>query len=308
MADPVLPDVQMNLVRPKEPVIGQLVHSESCMKGRSASFVRHIDIDVSGTPLEGNFRAGQAFGVVPPGRTPDGKLHSVRLYSIASPSWGEDGQGKVLSTTVKRVIDERSADDQQVHDLFLGVCSNWLCDIPLEAEVAVTGPSGKRFLLPANTADHNYVFVATGTGIAPFRGMVKELLEHPDGPCKAHIHLALGVPYGTDLMYDDLFTSLAEQHDNFHYHTAISRPETGKRRYVDRCIVESDAITTLLADESTLLYMCGLKGMEDGIYRHLLELGIVDQYLNWPDDIPRELANVTERKVRAGARCMVEVY
>jgi len=308
MPDPKLPDVQMNLVRPKEPVIGQLVGSESCMKGRSASFVRHVDIDVSGTPLEGNFRAGQAFGIVPPGRTQDGKLHAVRLYSIASPSWGEDGEGKVLSTTVKRVIDERKTDDPQIHDLFLGVCSNWLCDIPLDAQVAVTGPSGKRFLLPESPNDHNYVFVATGTGIAPFRGMVKELLEHPDGPCTSQIHLALGVPYGTDLMYHDLFTALAQSHENFHYHTAISRPETGQRRYVDRAIVESEAITSLLADERTLLYMCGLKGMEDGIYRHLLEQGIVDQYLNWPDDIPREPSNVSERKVRAGARCMVEVY
>ncbi|MCH2135543.1 MAG: hypothetical protein MK101_03055 [Phycisphaerales bacterium] len=308
MADPVLPDVQMNLVRPKEPVIGRVVRSESCMAGRSASFVRHVEIDVSGTPLEGNFRVGQAFGVVPPGRDASGKLHAVRLYSIASPSWGEDGAGKVLSTTVKRVIDERKTDDPQVHDLFLGVCSNWLCDVPLEAEVAITGPSGKRFLLPSDTAAHDYVFVATGTGIAPFRGMIKELLEAPGGPCNSQIHLVLGVPYGTDLMYDDLFTSLDQAHDNFHYHTAISRPERGPRRYVDRAVVESSQIGELLQGDRTLLYMCGLKGMEEGIYRHMFDLGVVDQYLEWPDSIERDPANVGERKVRAGARCLLEVY
>ncbi len=298
----------MNLVRPKEPVIGTLVSTALCMKGKSASFVRHIDIDVSGTPLAGNFRAGQAFGVVPPGRDPSGKLHAVRLYSIASPSWGEDGQGNVLSTTVKRVIDERSADDPEVHDLFLGVCSNWLCDIPTGAEVAVTGPSGKRFLLPESTSEHNYVFVATGTGIAPFRGMVKELLEHPDGPCDKPIHLVMGVPYGTDLLYHDDFIALAEAHENFHYHTAISRPESGPRRYVDQAVVENDAITALLADSGTLVYMCGIKGMETGIYRHFVDAGLIDDYLEWPDDIERVRDNVSERKVRAGARCMVEVY
>lgn len=298
----------MNLVRPKEPVIGTLVASESCMHGKSASFVRHIDIDVSGTPLEGNFRVGQAFGVIPPGRDAKGKLHAVRLYSIASPSWGEDGQGKVLSTTVKRVIDERQDDDPQVHDLFLGVCSNWLCDIPLEAEVAVTGPSGKRFLLPENPSAHQYIFIATGTGIAPFRGMVKELLEHPDAPCSNQIHLLMGVPYSTDLLYHDLFTELAEAHDNFHYHTAISRPESGPRRYVDRAVVECDAITELLKDAGTLIYMCGIKGMETGVYKHIVDLNVIDDYLRWPEDIERSRDNVSERKVRAGERCMVEVY
>ena len=298
----------MNLVRPKEPVIGTVVRSESCMNGKSASFVRHVEIDVSGTPLAGQFKVGQAFGVVPPGHDDKGKLHSVRLYSIASPSWGERGQGNVLSTTVKRVIDEREADDSQVHDLFLGVCSNWLCDIPLEAEVALTGPSGKRFLLPADTAAHNYVFVATGTGIAPFRGMIMELLEHPDGPCASSIHLVMGVPYGTDLLYHDWFQDMAKSHANFHYHTAISRPESGPRRYVDRAIVESDAMTELLADESTLLYMCGIKGMEQGIYRHIFEHGLVDHYLNWPDDIERTIENLAERRVKASERCLVEVY
>jgi ferredoxin--NADP+ reductase len=308
MPDPVFADVQMNLVRPKEPVIGRLVLSESCLNGKSASFVRHIEIDVSGTPLAGHFKVGQSFGVVPPGRNDKGKLHSVRLYSIASPSWGEGGNGAVLSTTVKRVIDERQADDPQVHDLFLGVCSNWLCDIPLEAELALTGPSGKRFLLPADTAAHNYVFVATGTGIAPFRGMVKELLEHPDGPCNSTIHLVMGVPYGTDLLYHDWFQEMDSAHANFQYHTAISRPESGPRRYVDRAIVETAAITDLLGDDSTLLYMCGIKGMETGIYRHLFEQGLTDHYLNWPDDIDRTVDNLAERRVKASARCLVEVY
>ena len=298
----------MNLVRPNEPVIGRLVSTASCMKGKSASFVRHIDIDVSGTPLEGNFRAGQAFGVVPPGRDATGKLHAVRLYSIASPSWGEDGDGKVLSTTVKRVIDERQTDDPQVHDLFLGVCSNWLCDIPLEAEVAVTGPSGKRFLLPDDTAAHDYVFIATGTGIAPFRGMIKELLEHPDGPCTSTIHLVMGVPYGTDLLYDEFFRTIADTHEHFHYHTAISRPESGPRQYVDQAVTSNEPLTDLLRSDRTLMYMCGIKGMETGVYRWLVEAGLEDDYLQWPDDIERKPDNVGDRKVRAGHRCMVEVY
>ena len=64
LLDPVLPEVDMHLVMPGDPVVGRIVANESCMCGKSASYVHHIAIDVSGTPLEGHFRVGQAFGVI----------------------------------------------------------------------------------------------------------------------------------------------------------------------------------------------------------------------------------------------------
>ena len=311
MTLPEFGNAQMHLVRPNEPVVGRVVESTPCLKGRSASFVRHIAIDVSGTPLEGGFRVGQAFGVIPPGANENGKPNAPRLYSISAPSWGEDGQGAVLSTTCKRLIDEYSDADANQHTLFTGVCSNYLCDLNVGDEVLVSGPAGKRFLLPIDTAAHDYVFVATGTGIAPFRGMVKELLEHPDGPCNSEIHLIVGVPYGTDLMYDDLFSELADTNKKFHYHTVISRPESGPRRYVDQYIVETkDPFHRVLADERTLLYICGIEGMQIGIYQLLQELGVAHAYLQMPEE-PLDLATAdaaTIRRLKPDHRCMVEVY
>ena len=164
---PVFPEVQMNLVTPKAPVTGTVVKSEVCLKGgrKSASFVRHVEIDISGTPLEGQCRAGQSFGVIAPGVDANGKPHKVRLYSLASPTCGEDGAGTIISTTPKRVIDEytpqKEGDDEKRHDLFLGVCSNYVCDLKVGDTVQVTGPSGKRFLLPVEHDDHDYIFMAT---------------------------------------------------------------------------------------------------------------------------------------------------
>ncbi len=66
-------------------------------------------IDISGTPLENNGLVGQAFGVIAPGDDENGHPNKARLYSLACPSYGDDGEGKVISTTTKRVIDERVA-------------------------------------------------------------------------------------------------------------------------------------------------------------------------------------------------------
>jgi ferredoxin--NADP+ reductase len=323
VAGPVLPEAKMHLVRPTEPVMGRVVSTRICLKGKSASFIRHVAIDVSGTPLEGSFLVGQSFGVVPPGVDAQGKPHKVRLYSIASPSWGEDGEGKVLSTTPKRVVEERvpqkAGDDPDDHSLFVGVCSNYLCDLRAGDEVPVTGPNGKSFLLPRNTADHDYLFVATGTGIAPFRGMVMELLDRLKGPSPSSIHLVMGAPYTNDLLYDDLFRGYAEKHPTFHYHTAISREmrRDGRRGlYVDAYIDEhmDDTFAPLLRNPRTLVYVCGLAGMQVGLFRVLAKHGLGDGYLHVKDDALAAMdpddwpADQIKRHVRSTKRCMLEVY
>jgi ferredoxin--NADP+ reductase len=318
--EPILPDAKMHLVPPTLPVTGRVVSSEVCTKGKCHSFVRHVAIDVSGTPLAGNFLVGQSFGVIPPGNDKHGKPHKVRLYSIASPSAGEDGKGNVLATTVKRTIDEFKAqtvqDDPNDHSLFLGVCSNYLCDLRVGDEVKVTGPNGKRFLLPSDPNEHDLIFMATGTGIAPFRGMLMELLNAPT-PCTSQIHLLMGSPYTTDLLYDDLLRGMAAKHRNFHYHLAISRESAAgdcRGLYVDRLLSQQmERFAPLLQSPRTLLYICGLAGMQVGVFHQMAKHGMGEGYMT----VKPELASVDpsqwdtekiKRYVRPTRRCMLEVY
>ena len=151
--EPVLPEATMHACRPNEPATAVVTKNELCTAGRKAAgFVRHVEIDVSGTPLEGVCRSGQAIGIIPPGEDERGRPHKLRLYSLACPTGGEDGAGKILSTTVKRTIDEHWDN----HRLFCGVASNYLCDVQEGDQVLVTGPNGKRFLLPEDPHQHEY--------------------------------------------------------------------------------------------------------------------------------------------------------
>jgi ferredoxin--NADP+ reductase len=308
----------MNVVSAKEPVTGRIVTNETCLRGKSASFVRHLAIDISGTPLEGRFRVGQAFGVIPPGSDAAGKPHKVRLFSLACPAGGENRDGKIISTTIKRVIIEggpAAAQDNQ--KLFLGVCSNYLCDLKLGDEIKVSGPTGKRLLLPGEIGEHDYLFVATGTGIAPFRGMILELLEGAAGPVSSQIHLLMGTPYTTDLLYDDLFTRLSRSHANFHYHSAISReirPNGRSGLYVNDYLREHiDSFRPLLDSNRTIVYVCGLAGMQCGLFKVFAEHGLDQRYF----ETKEQLANIAptdwelaalRRGVRMTDQCRVEVY
>ncbi|MDA0803875.1 MAG: hypothetical protein O2819_09040 [Planctomycetota bacterium] len=327
--DPLLPDAQMHLVLPNAPVAARVVHSEVSTCGKSQSIVRHVCIDVSGTPLAGHFLAGQSFGVIPPGVDAHGRAHKVRLYSIASPAYGEDGAGCVLSATVKRLVTENKTpvddDSARAHPLFLGVASNFLCDLGPGAEVMVSGPSGKRFVLPVHRDDHDYLFFATGTGIAPFRGMLHELLVGPPEwsparagwkPCASTITLVMGSPYTTDLLYDRWLRELASAHANFDYRTCISREPAAAAggRYVhDHIAKRMDDFREALSSPRTLMYVCGLAGMQVGLFRVLAGHGLgerwitVDAPLAGTDPATWADADI-KRRVRHTRRCMLEVY
>jgi len=301
----------MHLQTPADPCIGIVVDNVPCTNPKSAGFVRHIAIDVSNTALAGSFRPGQAFGILPPGEDHRGKPHKLRLYSTSSPTGGEDGSGNIIATSVKRVIDEH----WDTHELFLGVASNYLCDLKVGDEVRVTGPSGKRFVLPENPGEHDYVFFATGTGIAPFRGMVLDLLR---ADISSKIVLVMGSPYRTDLLYDKEFRELEGQHDRFTYLTAISRENEvdGRGLYVqERIETHPELFRSILSTDRGLIYVCGIAGMELGILKQMtgsLDSETLERYLRTDPEVAGDVDSWTRkmvnRQVKPTRRVFLEVY
>jgi ferredoxin--NADP+ reductase len=317
--EPVLREAQMHLYKPTDPVEVPIVSSELCTAGKKAAgFVRHIVLDVSGTALEGRVLPGQSLGVIADGLDPAGKPHKLRLYSVAHPTRGEDGQGKHLAITVKRSIDEHWDN----HALFLGVCSNFLCDRQPGDRIKITGPSGKRFVLPADPHAHDYLFFATGTGIAPFRGMVLDLLE---SGFKGRVALVMGSPYSSDLLYHQQFEALAKAHPNFTYLTAISRepnaatssapPTLGKLYVQDRLKTDHATLAPILESPRGLIYVCGIAGMEMGIFQQLarsLSPAALEQYLKADPaalaDIGSWTRSMLHKQIHLSRRVFLEVY
>ncbi len=313
IAGPALPEVRLNLYKPTAPFAARVTRNDTCTAGRKAAgLIRHIEFDVTGSDLAGVCLPGQAVGVLPPGVDAAGKPHKLRLYSLCSPAGGEDGDPNRIATTVKRTIDEH----WDTHKLFLGVASNYLCDLQVGDSVRLSGPAGKKFLLPNNLGGHDYMFFATGTGIAPFRGMLLNLLN---ARIPGRITLVMGSPYRTDLLYDDLFSNLAAKHANFTYLTAVSREiqaDGGPPMYVhDRLTTHRDQLVPQLESDRNLIYICGVAGMELSILQSLAKLvpgPALEGYIQ-ADAATRADVGSWDRKklhhdVRPTGRVMLEVY
>lgn len=297
------------VVPPDHPVMASVQSSRLCLRSKSASFVRHIEIDVSDTPLAGAFAAGQSIGVLLPGEDGAVPAGQPRPFSIASPSFGEDGEGRVLAITPKRIIVERRPfrpdDDSDDHRLIVGRASNYLCDLRPGDPVCLCGPFAGSLALPDDPAAHQYVFAATGNGVAPFRGMILELLRSPAGPVPGEIHMLAGAPYTSDLIYDDLFRELEAEFENFHYHAVVSREpdasgDVGRyvHHFLEREIRQFEAV---LRNARTRLYLCGLGGMEHGLHDLLDQCGLADRYLVTAEASGRTILKPTER-------CCMEVF
>lgn len=305
MSEITLPEVELNIYSPKDPVEATVVENYIVTKESSPNIVRHITFDVSGTELENRVRVGQSVGVLPPGEDSNGRPHKLRLYSVSSPTAGEHGKSHLISTTVKRTIEEFE------EKLYLGVASNYLADLKPGDKLKLTGPSGKRFLLPENAKDFNYLFFATGTGIAPFRGMIQELYQNGFSKSCA---LVFGCPYRTDLLYANYFDEMEAKHEGFHYLKSISREarrQDGSKFYVQSQIEdEKELLYPMLSKENTLIYICGMKGMEIGIYKELVKQDLLD-YI----EIKKELPPLNEiptdkfkRYIKPSVRVFEEVY
>eukprot|EP00986_Skeletonema_menzelii_P014389 scaffold9508_cov169-Skeletonema_menzelii.AAC.9 len=261
--------VKVNTYKNKAPFTGKVVSTKRIVGPQATGETCHIIIDHNG---DFPYIEGQSWGVIPPGtREKDGKPHAVRLYSIASSRYGDDMTGKTGSLCVRRATywcPELKADDPAKK----GICSNFLCDTNPGDEIMMTGPAGKVMLMPEEDPTTDYIMVATGTGIAPFRGFVRRLFAE-DTPAanvyKGQAWLFLGVANSDALLYDDEFQLAKEQFpENFRLDYALSREQENKnggKMYIQDKVEEyADEIFAKL-ENGAHMYFCGLKGMMPGI-------------------------------------------
>jgi ferredoxin--NADP+ reductase len=265
--------VPVNVYKNKAPFAGKVVSTKRIVGPNATGETCHIIIDHQG---KFPYWEGQSWGVIPPGvREKDGKPHSVRLYSIASSRYGDDMTGKTGSLCVRRATywcPELKADDPNKK----GVCSNFLCDTKPGDEVQMTGPAGKVMLMPEEDPNTDYIMVATGTGIAPYRGFVRRLFFEKTPAAEAYkgqAWLFLGVANSDALLYDDEFQDVkARCPDNFRLDYALSREQTnskGGKMYIQDKVEEyADEIFDKL-NKGAHIYFCGLKGMMPGIQEML---------------------------------------
>lgn len=101
-----------------------------------------------------------------------------------------------------------------------GAATPLLFDLQVGDVLLSSLPEG-RFILPEEIVNKELFFICTGTGVAPFRCMVKELLNKKG--YKYPVHLYFGGRTAADLLYREEFEEMEKQFSNFYYFPVLSR-------------------------------------------------------------------------------------
>ncbi|MHB1920719.1 MAG: ferredoxin--NADP reductase [Chitinophagaceae bacterium] len=147
-----------------------------------------------------------------------------------------------------------------------GAGTNYLFnEINEGSEVTLRGPLGV-FTLP-ESIEQDLFFICTGTGIAPFRSMIKNIRD--TGKPHQHIYTLFGTRTRQDLLYFEELKQLEKELGQFHYIPTLSRESwEGRTGYVH------DIYQELLADKRPAsFYLCGWKNMIDEAKQRIQALG-----------------------------------
>ncbi len=291
-------DIPVNIYRPNAPFVGKCMSNEELVKEGGIGTCRHLTFDIS----EGDLRylEGQSIGIIPAGTDDKGKPHKIRLYSIASTRHGDNLDDKTVSLCVRQLEYKHPETGETV----FGVCSTFLCNLNPGDDLKITGPVGKEMLLPEDP-EANIIMMATGTGIAPFRAFLWRMFkeQHEDYKFKGLAWLIFGVATTPNVLYQKELEEIQQQFpENFRVTYAISREQKnseGGRMYIQHRVAENaDELWSLIQKENTHTYICGLKGMEDGIDAALTDASL-KQDVKWSE---------YQRAMKKAGRWHVETY
>lgn len=202
-----------------------------------------------------DFSAGQFVSIKV---TPEGLRRS---YSIASTS---------NTNTIDILIDVSP----------MGVGCKFFVGLKEGDLVEAMGPMG-IFTLAPKKPKTNKMFIATGSGIAPLRSMIGELLRK--NKYQGEIKLLWGMRHEEDLFWMDEWQGLKNEFPNFDYDVALSQPGErwhGSCGHVQDCL-RDDFMTKVKNISDWEFYLCGGQEMimETGAY--LASQGVVKEDIHF---------------------------
>ncbi|XP_062079293.1 ferredoxin--NADP reductase, root isozyme 2, chloroplastic-like [Humulus lupulus] len=197
---------------------------------------------------------GQVFGVMPAPENPfePGDTEMLSYFSGASSRYGDYFNGRTVSLCVRLVP---------------GTTSEILCNSKPGDKIQLTGPTREAMILGDNNPNATHIFVATGTGIAPFRAHLRRFFKEniPTFTFSGHAWLFHGVSNEDSKLYNHEFIQYRKEYpENFRYDIALSREQknsSGGKMYVQDLFRRHATEVLVMLFKGAYIYLAGRKDM-----------------------------------------------
>lgn len=162
-----------------------------------------------------------------------------------------------------------------------GLMSTWLERAEAGTKLELTGPLGSFYL---REAQRPLLFLAGGTGLAPFLSMLEVLAQTSR---EQTVHLIYGVTRDLDLVLVDHIEAYAQRLPNFTFSTVVADAASSHPRkgWVTQHMPED-----VLNGGDVDVYLCGPPPMVDAVRKHLDDTGVGPNSFHYEKFTPNAVA------------------
>jgi benzoate/toluate 1,2-dioxygenase reductase subunit len=146
-----------------------------------------------------------------------------------------------------------------------GLMSRWLERAQPADQVTMTGPLGSFYL---REVKRPLLFLAGGTGLAPFLAMLEVLAERGESQ---QVSLIYGVTRDQDLVMVDALHTFAARLPNFSFVTCVADPASA---HPQKGYVTQHMAAEVLNEGDVDVYLCGPPPMVDAVRQHFKDQGV----------------------------------
>jgi ferredoxin-NADP reductase len=138
--------------------------------------------------------------------------------------------------------------------------------------IQINGPFGRLIL--KEQIPSRYIFVATSTGVTPYRAMLHELSQRIKQHSDLEVVILQGVQKREEILYVDEFVSFAKQYPQVTFRAHLSRElPQALQDYEYKGYVQHAFSELHLNPEGDLIYLCGNPSMIDDAFQYLQAQG-----------------------------------
>lgn len=163
-----------------------------------------------------------------------------------------------------------------------GQVSSYIFNLQPGDDVTITGPFGEFFM---DDSDSEIILIGGGAGMAPLRSHVFDLFKAKK--TKRKVSFWYGGRSLKEVFYTDQFEEIAQEHDNFDFHLALSDPLpednwTGHTGFIHMVLFEQ-YLKDHPAPEDINYYLCGPPMMNQAVFDMLDSLGVESENIHFDD-------------------------
>ncbi|OGH37276.1 MAG: hypothetical protein A2905_01065 [Candidatus Levybacteria bacterium RIFCSPLOWO2_01_FULL_36_10] len=203
-----------------------------------------------------------------------GKFHYF-VFESETPLVYQPGQYISVKVANQRINSYSIAGSENPNSFFLlidttpgGLGSKFFENLKVGDKITYLGPFG-TFTLKFDDGAKHLLFLGTGSGCSPLRCMLESALKEKNVQLPTTLYF--GLRYNSDVFWQDYFKKLSEEHSNFSFKLALSKPDLswqGLNGHITE-LVNKDFSN---ASECSA-YLCGNKAMIEEATNILLSKG-----------------------------------